>query len=151
MRKRVATTFILLLVGVSFSFSQEIPGSIFGDLQQNLPGEGTVRIYQDSTVSNLMERYILHSAQNPGMNGYRIRIFFALGKQARKQSEDLKSDFLLKYQGIPVYQSFNNPYWKISVGDFRSRESAQKFYHQLLSDYPKAFLVNEWINFPTLQ
>ena len=54
------------------------------------------------------------------------------------------------YPGMRFYQEYDNPYWKVSVGDFRSRESAQKFYQQVLSDFPKAFLVTDWINFPDL-
>ena len=64
---------------------------------------------------------------------------------------DFLQDFMEKYPDIRVYQSYDNPYWKISVGDFRTRESAQKLYHQLLVDYPKAFIIPQWINFPPLE
>jgi hypothetical protein len=84
------------------------------------------------------------------MEGYRIRIFFELGQFARKNSEDIMQAFMEKYPGVPVYQNYQNPYWKVSVGDYRSREEAIKFYNQIIKDYPKAFIIPERINFPPL-
>ena len=85
------------------------------------------------------------------MNGYRIRIYFDLGQKSRKQSEDVSSEFMQKYPGIAVYRSYISPYYKVSVGDFRTRDNALKLYYQLLKDYPKAFIVPEWVNFPPLE
>jgi hypothetical protein len=84
------------------------------------------------------------------MNGYRIRIYFDLGQKARQKSEEVMKTFMEKYPGIKVYQTYNTPYWKISVGDFRTHDSALKLYNSLLREYPKAFIVPEWINFPPL-
>lgn len=149
---RLVTLLFFLLLSLSLSAQEEVRvGSIIQDLQTDRPDEGRVRIYQNSEIEQLFHRHILQNAQNPGLNGYRIRIFFELGKKARRNSLETMNQFLEKYPGVPVYQDFNNPYWKVSVGDFRSREEAQKFYHQILSDYPKAFIITDWINFPTLE
>ncbi|HCY00222.1 MAG TPA: hypothetical protein DG754_08805, partial [Bacteroidales bacterium] len=52
--------------------------------------------------------------------------------------------------GITVYRTFQSPYYKVSVGDFRSRDEALKQLKRLSRKYPKAFIVGEWINFPSL-
>lgn len=120
-------------------------------LQENIPGQGKIIINQDNTVTQLHSLRYLQNAKSPGMDGFRIRIFFEIGQFARKNSEDVMQAFMEKYPGVPVYQSYQNPYWKISVGDFRSRESALKLYYEILKDYPKAFIIPERINFPSLE
>lgn len=120
-------------------------------LQENIPGQGKIVINQDNTITQLHSLRYLQNAKSPGMDGFRIRIFFEIGQFARKNSEDVMQAFMEKYPGVPVYQSYQNPYWKISVGDFRSRESALKFYYEILKDYPKAFIIPERINFPSLE
>jgi hypothetical protein len=39
-----------------------------------------------------------------------------LGQNARRHSEAVMNAFMEKYPNIRVYQSYDNPYWKISVG-----------------------------------
>ncbi len=124
---------------------------ILEKLQKNIPGQGKIVIKQDNSVTQLHSLRYLQNAKSPGMEGFRIRIFFEIGQFARKNSEDVMQAFMEKYPGVPVYQSYQNPYWKISVGDFRSRESALKFYYEILKDYPKAFIVPERVNFPSLE
>jgi hypothetical protein len=148
--------FLLLgLLGLSFGvFAQNTNSStpipIVTELQTHNAGEGTVTIRQSETITQIHSIRYLHNAKSPGMEGYRIRIFFELGQFARKNSEDIMQAFMEKYPGVPVYQNYQNPYWKVSVGDYRSREEAIKFYNQIIKDYPKAFIIPERINFPPL-
>ncbi len=137
-------------------FAQEENGgneidNIIKRLQEHKPNQGKVVVKQDASITNMLDLHVLQNAKNPGMQGFRIRVFFELGQNARRNSEESMRVFMEKYPGVKVYQSYDNPYWKISVGDFRSRESAQKFYQQLLTDYPKAFIIPDWVNFPSLE
>jgi len=124
---------------------------ILVQIRQNKPNQGKVTINQDPQIERVFNLDIMQNARQPGMYGYRIRIYFDLGQKSRKQSEDLANDFMLKYPGVSVYRSYISPYYKVSVGDFRTRDNALKLYNLLLKDYPKAFIVPEWINFPPLE
>jgi len=141
--------FLICVFAAEHVHGQGVSGIVQNQHEGN--EQGKVKITQDPVVSNLLELHILQNAKNPGMNGFRIRIFLELGQNARRNSEAVMNAFMEKYPDIRVYQSYDNPYWKISVGDFRTRESAQKLYHQLLVDYPKAFIIPQWINFPPLE
>lgn len=154
MRRILSILFMLFsaltMVAQSVNSDNEID-NIIKRLQEHNPNQGKVIVKQDASISNMLDLHVLQNAKNPGMQGFRIRIFFELGQNARRNSEESMRVFMEKYQGVKVYQSYDNPYWKISVGDFRSRESAQKFYQQLLVDYPKAFIIPDWVNFPSLE
>jgi hypothetical protein len=84
------------------------------------------------------------------MQGFRIRLYFDLGQHSRNASEEVMNEFMANYPGIAVYRSFDSPYYKVSVGDYRTRDEALKLLKTLQRKYPKAFIVPEWINFPQL-
>lgn len=140
----IATTMLLALGAKAQS------QSIVQQLQNRVNGQGTVVINQSQHVSQLLNDRLYQNTQKPGLSGFRIRIFSETGQNARERSSQVMDKFAELYPGMRFYQEYDNPYWKVSVGDFRSRESAQKFYQQVLSDFPKAFLVTDWINFPDL-
>jgi hypothetical protein len=120
-------------------------------VRQTKANQGKVTIIQDPQIERVFNLDILQNARQPGMYGYRIRIYFDLGQKSREQSENSANEFMANYPGVSVYRSYISPYYKVSVGDFRTRDNALKFYQLLLKDYPKAFIVPEWINFPPLE
>lgn len=124
---------------------------ILVQVRQNKPNQGKVTINQNPQIEHVFNLDILQGARQPGMHGYRIRIYFDLGQKSRKQSEDIVGEFMQNYPGISVYRSYISPYYKVSVGDFRTRDNALKLYYQLLKEYPKSFIVPEWVNFPPLE
>ena len=124
---------------------------VIKSFQQVEIGLGALKIAQDTSVTKLLNQFYSINVKNPGMNGFRIRIYRDLGQKSRKQSEDIEKTFMEKYPGIAVYRSYQSPYYKVSVGDFRTRDAAMKLYNQLLKEFPKAFIVPEWINFPPLE
>lgn len=147
---------LLILLGTAFcTFSQDKSTSrgddILVQILKSNSNQGKITIKQDPQIERVFNQDILNNARQPGMNGYRIRIYFDLGQKSRKQSEDVSYEFMQNYPGIAVYRSYVSPYYKVSVGDFRTRDNALKLYYQLLKDYPKAFIVPEWVNFPPLE
>jgi len=45
---------------------------------------------------------------------------------------------------------FQSPYYKVRVGDFRSRMDAEGFKQKIINDFPDSFVVKDEINFPEL-
>jgi len=131
------------------AFSQSNLG-ILNHIQKVNPQQGSITVSQSEGISKMISAYYIQNASRPGMNGFRIRIFFDLGQQSRSASEEVVKVFMEKFPGIAVYRNFDSPYYKVSVGDFRTRDEALKLLNSLENDYPKAFIVPEWINFPRL-
>lgn len=153
MRRRIIIQVVALVISYCSS-AQGVTGDgggIIDALQRTQPGKGTVVINQSMHISQLLNDRLWQNTKNPGMQGFRVRIFLETGQNARSRSNQVMYAFMEKYPGVKVYQDYSNPYWKISVGDFRNKESAQKFYQKLLGEYPKAFLVPDWINFPSYE
>jgi len=144
---------LLLLVTSVVMFSNSYGQQSFGiinEIEKSNPEKGNITITHDATINDLLNRYYLQNASTPGMQGFRIRIYFDLGQQSRQQSEEVMNEFMEIYPGMAIYRTFDSPYYKVSVGDFRTRDEAFKRLKQLAKDYPKAFIVPERINFPRL-
>lgn len=112
--------------------------------------EGNLSVYQDERVDSLISKYIQTNEIHPVIDGWRIEIFFEAGNYSKKLAMEARSKFVEQYPEIPSYLIFQQPYYKVRVGDFRTKMEAEKFLHEIEIDYPQAFVVMDEINFPRL-
>src|SRR6056297_1063987 len=124
------------------------PGNIFEKIQYK--SQGKIRFQQDSVIQDLVIRHMIKNKQNPRIDGYRIRIYSDLGTHARKESEEYKARFYENFPHIPIYQDYDRPYWKVYVGDFRTKIEAIKSLKKVKREFPAAFIVPDQINLPEL-
>jgi hypothetical protein len=110
---------------------------------------GSVTINQSIEIRNALSRHITANSSTK-MQGYRVRIFFDSDRTARAKSEAIAAGFSERYPGVKVYRKHESPYFKVTVGDFRTRADAQRFASKLSNSgiYPYVFVVKEQINYP---
>ena len=123
--------------------------NIFDVLATSSLTSGTVNIEQSSAVRAAFSRHVARNSSRK-ITGYRVRIFFDNSQNARQRSESVAGAFASAYPGISIYRTYVSPYFKVTVGDFRSRDEAQLFAERLKGWFPSAFLVKEHINYPSL-
>lgn len=116
---------------------------------RSVGGAADVHIYQSASIVSAMNRSFGTNATRP-YTGYRVRIFFDNRQSARQDSEAMMESFSRMYPGVPAYRSYVNPYFKITVGDFRTKSEAMNFLQQIIHTFPKAFIVKENIEYPVL-
>lgn len=114
--------------------------------QQDVEGKLTVKA--DPRVEKLVDLHIAHNEAFPVIPGYRIQIFMESGNEALNQAEEVKEKFNEKYDGVNAYLFFAAPYYRVRVGDFRTRIEAEKFLQQINRTYPNAWVIKDEINFP---
>ena len=119
-----------------------MPSKAFGD-------KADVKIHQSSAIRDAMGTHIDNNASRTN-SGYRVRIFFDNKQTARNDSEAALKLFTSKYHGVAAYRSYVNPYFKVTVGDFRTKSEAVQLMKQIQMDFPAAFVVKENINFPVV-
>lgn len=110
-------------------------------------GTGTVTVRQSSAVENALNNQIEANKERK-IQGYRVRIYFDNNKNARNQSDNIAHSFAAAHPEVKVYRSHVSPYFKVTVGDFRTKTEAQIFAQSISEQYPSVFLVKESINFP---
>ncbi len=109
-------------------------------------------IVQDSRITTLVEKHIAFNESRGCINGFRIQIFFDSGNNSKSNAVSTLSVFKAKHPEVGAYLSFQEPNYKVRVGDYRTRMDAQRFLHKITDDIPNAFIVKDnAINYPCLE
>lgn len=82
--------------------------------------------------------------------GFRIRIFSDGGQSARGASESAETKFHLMYPEYATYRTYDNPFFKVTIGNFRTRVEAEKMLRVIRRDFPSATIVKERFKYPSL-
>lgn len=135
---RMADAVDSTLVGISLL--DAMPSKSKGDAAD-------VNIHQSSKTASGLNRYISRNKERV-ITGYRVRIFFDNKQNSRTASEAAMESFLKSYHGIPAYRSYQSPFFKVTVGDFRTKSEAMVLLRSLKSRFPSAFIVKENIAYP---
>ena len=108
-----------------------------------------VSVNQSGAVRNAVSMKA-GSASRQMVSGYRIRIFFDNSQTARRESEAALYRFKVKNPGVAAYRSFANPYFKVTVGDYRNKSEALAALKTIRKDFPSAFIVRERFRYPSI-
>ena len=154
MKKHILVLLAILLIGTTASAQARVDSTMLGVdilslIHQNESPNGTAIVNQSIEIRNALSRHIVANS-SAKLQGYRVRIFFDSDRTARAKSASIAAGFREKYPEVPVYVSHVSPYFKVAVGDFRTRADAQRFASKLSATgaYPYVFVVKEQINYP---
>ncbi len=111
--------------------------------------ENEVNVYQSDAMNQALQE---HLDQNTGrtLSGYRVRIFFDNKQTARVASEEALKRCESLYHDVRAYRTYANPYFKVTVGDFRTKSEAMALLERIRYEFPSAFVVKENISFPVV-
>ena len=110
--------------------------------------KGSLRVNQDHRIARLMQKQRDVYAASSTMNGFRVQIFMEIGNEAVDHAKVVKADFEEQYPSLPIYLSYEQPYYRLRVGDFRNRVEAEKYLRILKPQYGVAFVTADIINPP---
>ena len=125
--------------------------NIFMILPSKVKGNpADVRVHQSPEILSAMNSHF-EANRGKAVSGYRVRIFFDNKQTARNESLAVMNKFSAEYHDIPVYRSYVNPYFKVTVGDFRSKSEAMQLLRRIRNEFPAAFIVKEKsISYPAI-
>ena len=150
MRLRFFFTVLVAAIAVGTAGAQE--SDLFYQLNESQPGYGKISLSQDDKLYKMIGAYA-DVNKREGIKGYRIQIFSGSGQNARSTMQTVSQQFLKNFPDFDpaqVYPEYKTPYFKLCVGDFRSRGEANAFYHKIRELYPDSYVVNSKIKFPKL-
>ena len=152
MMKRIINILALTIIGSLGANAQDslnlarMDSTYVGKSIMNVIGPGA-EVNQTQQVRQALDNYSQINAQKP-IQGYRIRVFYDNSPSARVKSESIEQYLKAQYPENGVYRSFESPNYKVTIGDFRTKEEALKIYNALKDTYPTAYIIKENINFP---
>lgn len=150
--KRLLLIFCFVMLGTAALRAQDstavmlVDSTYVGRDILSVMGPGA-RVNQSAPVKQALQNYVNANAEK-SITGYRIRVFYNNEPSARTRSESIEATLKEQYPGIGVYRTFESPNYKVTVGDFRSKDEALGIYNALKGTYPTAYIIKETINYP---
>jgi hypothetical protein len=99
------------------------------------------------TLDSLVYKNIQKHKAEQTLDGYRVQLFSSAD---RNSANVLRTKFKTEYPEVPAYLVYQQPYFKVRVGDFRNQIEAHLFYLELQKNYGQLLIVPDKINLPTL-
>jgi len=139
MYKRV----IIVLAGLFF-----LGKGLYAQNQDSIPVPDYSNLYHgDARIDSVLRLNYMQNKKYPTIPGYRIQIYKGSGNNALDKALEVKSRFEQRYGGVKAYVTFNEPYYRVRVGDFRSRLDAIRFLDRIKHRYPLAWEIKDEIKF----
>jgi SPOR domain len=110
---------------------------------------GKVEIVKDARIDTFAVRRLelakAISADGGMINGFRVQIFTGAD---RKEAYNTQAKFQEQYPDVRTCVIYNDPNFKVRVGDFRTRLDAEKMQDELKKWSTGLFIIQEKINQP---
>ena len=107
----------------------------------------SIRYDVEPAIRKIQEDYISRWGKIRNMEGYRIQIMAISGSNARTRMESAKAAIKTEYPALPVYTTYQEPYFRIRVGDFTNRIDAYRMLLRILPQYPSAYIIADQIEY----
>ena len=98
--------------------------------------KGHIEIKGDVAVSQLVQKHIELNERVRSIPGYRIQVASLSGTASKNRAFEMKERLREAYPGVEAYVVFDEPNFKVKVGDFRTRLDAFVFLQQIRTDFP---------------
>lgn len=108
---------------------------------------GGVTLHQSASIQKAFSSQMANNSSRK-VSGYRVRIYSDNKQNSRGASEAALNRFKGMYPGLTAYRTYTNPFFKVTVGDFRTKSEAMALLRQIKGSFPTAFIVAETINYP---
>ncbi len=158
---------LFLLVGWTSSVTANVPSPEDTDSRIFMPGAPmTDTIYgqdpdklrplqwdyvkQDYKIEHLLNLHREAMKDQRGIPGYRVHIYMDSGNRARLHTQHQQAEFEKKFPEQRSYIVYEEPYFKLRAGDFRTRFDARRFLEKIRRHYPAAYIVVDRINYPEM-
>jgi len=114
------------------------PIFVFSQSDTTFNTKGEIISINQKGVDKLVSKYKQILKKTGGVEGWRIQLIF---KDQKEEILPYQIKFTNLYPEIPVQIAFDSPNYKLTVGNFRTRNQALKIKHQISKKFPGAYPV----------
>ena len=107
-------------------------------------------VKQNHKIEHLLHLHRNAMADQRGIPGYRVHLYMDSGNRARLNTQHEQAAFEELYPEQRSYIVYEEPYFKLRAGDFRTRLDARRFLEKIRRNYPAAYIVVDRINYPEM-
>ena len=94
-------------------------------------------VHQDSTITQLMMDKVTGRVRGEQIiDGFRVQIYASNQQQVAKNESLMLQQRIEPLLDVPVYAISEPPFWKVRIGNFKTREEANTYKEILLNMFP---------------
>lgn len=108
----------------------------------HITAAGQLHIVGDVAATQMVERHVELNQRVKTIPGYRVQIASFSGANSKTSAFNLRDNFLTDYPTVQAYIVFDEPNFKVKVGDFRTRLEAYAFLQQIKETY-KGYIIRD--------
>ncbi len=113
---------------------------------------GSVEVIRDHRVDEIIKMHkVFNERRQDEIMGYRVQIYFDAGNNSLERAQTEARTYQMLYPDDTAYISYREPYYKVRVGDFRTRLAAEGFLQQILGVYPNAFVIKDRVRLSAIK
>ena len=118
---------------------------LFGFTQSdtNFNSNGEIISISKDGIHELVNKYKLILKNKDGVDGWRLQIKFT---SKREDILPYQVKFTNLYPHIPAQITFESPYYKLTAGNFRTKNEALKIKHEISKNFPGAHPISTIID-----
>lgn len=106
--------------------------------------KATIQIHAHGDADAIIKNTLYSGSKK--VKAYRIMIYVGNSPSARGEAGAARSQFMKLFPGHPTYMFYENPYFKVTVGNYFTIEEAQMKLERVRKYFEKAFIVHETVS-----
>lgn len=127
----------------SIMVNAQSDASLAGKLQEHVEGKGTITIYDEDGIEELVDIQVEVNERVGGVEGWRIQLFSGSGPEGKRKALNAKGKFLNNFPGHDADLSFTSPWWRVRVGNYRHKHEALQLLNDLRKIFPNCYIVKD--------
>ncbi len=139
--QKIVFFIVLSFCSVLATAQNESGQKLVDELTYPEPDQGSVELLQEDGIQDLVGIHIDSNKRQGGVDGYRIQLYLGSNNNARKEATDIKAQVLSSFPKEKIYVLYEAPYWRVQVGDFRSKNETLNLYKKLKKKFPSCYPV----------
>jgi len=105
-------------------------------------GNKNFTVKQEPQIASLLYKYKEYNRKREFAEGFRIQIMYT---DIRDDVYKSKGAMYKEFSDLSSYVEYEQPYYKLRLGDFKTRLEATYYLQQVITLYPGAFIVRDKI------
>jgi hypothetical protein len=100
---------------------------------------GAVKVVKDSRLDLLVKKQIyINTLAIRNQQGFRVQV---ISTNKRTEANDIKARVMQLYPDYRTYLDYQAPYFKVRIGDFKTREEATDLREKISNSFPGGIFV----------
>lgn len=99
--------------------------------------------FMTASLDTLVRYSALSNANQTTLDGFRIQIYSGSGVSSKNDATEAQARFMRMHPEEKAYIIYNAPFWRVRVGDYRTRSEALTLLSKLQGSFSGSYIVRD--------